>query len=384
MKEYWWLNLDIFEIPHDIHFDLQRFASAESEGRTEKATEHKKRKAREEGRVALSKDLPAALVTLITFIMIYFLAKNIFGTIQNSFIYYFENFDKISINDDNILIDYFLFPFLKVFIPIAATAFISAILSNYMQIGFKITFKSIKPKFSKISPNVIKFLQNQVFSVTGLFNFIKSVVKIGIIGLAAYITISSKIEDIKNILFVDGLLNSAIFISNLIFELVLKVLIILLVFSIIDVIFVRWQYEESVKMKRQEVKEEYKELYGDPNVRSRLRQMYQTLLSQKKMLEEVPKADVVITNPTHFAVALFYDKFTDEAPRIIAKGKDRFAQKIKEIAKLNNIFMYENVDLARRLFSEVEVNDILPREMYSLVIIAYKLAMEKKERKIAV
>jgi flagellar biosynthetic protein FlhB len=137
-------------------------------------------------------------------------------------------------------------------------------------------------------------------------------------------------------------------------------------------------------MKKQEVKEEYKELYGDPNVRMRLRQMYQTLLSQRRMLEEVPKADVVITNPTHFAVALRYDKYIDDAPRVIAKGKDRFAQKIKEIARMNDIFMYENVDLARRLFDEVEVNDIIPKAMYSLVIIAYKLAMEHDNRRIAV
>ena len=154
---------------------------------------------------------------------------------------------------------------------------------------------------------------------------------------------------------------------------------VLIFFSIIDIIFVRWQYEQTLKMKKEEVKEEYKELYGDPNVRSRLRQMYQSLLSQKRMLKEVPKADVVITNPTHYAVCLHYDKNIDEAPRVTAKGKDRFAQSIKAEAKKYNIFMYENVMLARTLYNEVEVNDVIPRAMYGLVINAYKLAMEHKK-----
>lgn len=384
MKINWWNDLNVFELTEIIDFNLQRFASAESEGRTEKATEHKKRKAREEGRVALSKELPAALITLFTFIAIYFLSNYIFKIIMETFVFFFENFDKLNILDDKILFDFFLIPFMKIFIPIAVTAFVTAILSNYMQIGFQITFKSIKPKFSKISPNIIKFLKNQVFSVTGFFNFIKSIVKIAIIGIAAYITISSNIEELKDLLFVDGIINSTIFISKLFFDIVFKALIILIIFSIFDILFVKWQYEESLKMKKEEVKEEYKELYGDPNVRMRLRQMYQSLISQKKMLEEVPKADVVITNPTHFAVALYYDKYIDDAPRVKAKGKDRFAQKIKEIAKINNIFMYENIDLARKLYDEVEVNQVIPRTMYSLVIIAYKLAMEHKERKVAV
>ncbi len=384
MKINWWQDIDIIKLPDYLDFNLQRFASAESEGRTEKATEHKKRKAREEGRVALSKELPAAIITLFTFLAIYFLSGYIFKIIMETFVFFFENFDKINILEDKIFFDFFLIPFMKIFIPIAITSFITAILSNYMQIGFKVTLKSIKPKFSKISPNIIRFLKNQVFSVTGLFNFIKSIIKIAIIGITAYVTISSNIEELKDMLFVDGIINSTIFISKLFFEIVFKALIILIIFSIFDILFIKWQYEESLKMKKEEIKEEYKELYGDPNVRMRLRQMYQVLISQKRMLEEVPKADVVITNPTHYAIALFYDKYIDDAPRIKAKGKDRFAQKIKEIAKINNIFMYENIELARKLYDEVEVNQVIPRTMYSLVIIAYKLAVEHKERKVAV
>ena len=377
--KFWWTNVDLFRIPDDFLLDLQRFASAESEGRTEKATEHKKRKAREEGRVALSKEVPAAFITLLTFVAIYFMAGYIYRTLEQMFIYFFENLDKIDLVNDNIFVDHFLMTFLKVFLPIAAIAFISAILSNYIQIGFKITVKAIKPNFKKVSPNIIKFIQNQILSPTGLFNFIKSLIKIIIIGGMAYLTIKGNINELKDLLFVESIFYSFIFIAKMIFDIVFKTVIILLIFSIVDIIFVKWQYEESLKMKKEEIKEEYKELYGDPNIRRRLRQMYQTILSQRKMLEEVPKADVVITNPTHYAVALHYDRYVDEAPRVTAKGKDKFAQKIKEVARINNVFMYENVALARSLYSEVEVNEIIPRAMYGLVIHAYKLSMENKE-----
>lgn len=368
-------------IPHNFVLDLQRFASAESEGRTEKATEHKKRKAREEGRVALSKELPAVIITLLSFILIYFLARYFYITLYNLFLYTLENACTIDIFKDNIFKDLIIIPFLKIFGPVAAIAFISAIFSNYLQIGLKFTIKSIKPKLNKISPNIFKFFKNQVFSVTGLFNLIKSIIKIGIIMLVAYFTLYKEIEGFKNILFVENVFYSIIFIFKIIFSVVLKTMLILLVFSILDILFVRWQYEESLKMRKEEIKEEYKELYGDPNVRSRLRQMYQAILSQKKMLAEVPKADVVITNPTHYAVALHYDRYIDEAPRVTAKGKDKFAQKIKEIAKENDVYMYENVALARMLYNEVDVNDVIPSTMYGLVINAYKLAMQHKQMK---
>lgn len=371
---------DIFFIPDDFHFDLQRFASAEAEGRTEKPTEHKKRKAREEGRVALSKEIPSALITLFCFLLIYFLADYSFRTIKDLFIYTFENINTLDLSDNKIFFELFLIPFLKIFLPVAVVAYIIAALSNYLQIGLKFTFKAIKPDFKKISPNVFKFIKNQVLSVTAFFNLIKSIVKVIIIAFICYSTIKGNIENIEAIIFIDSLLFSFIFFCKLAFSIILKTTIALLIFSIVDILFVRWHFEETLKMKKEEVKEEYKELYGDPNVKMRLRKMYQTLLSQKKMLDEVPKADVVITNPTHYAVALHYDKFTDDAPRVTAKGKDSFALKIKETAIKNDVYVYENPPLARALYTDVEVNDIIPRAMYGLVVNAYKLALEYKEK----
>jgi flagellar biosynthetic protein FlhB len=355
--------------------DLQRFASAEAEGRTEKATEHKKRKAREEeGRVALSKEVPGALISLLSFSAIYFLGNYIITTFMQTFEYIFQNLTTLDITDGTMFVELFVIPVAKIFLPVSAIAFITAILGNYLQIGIKFSVKTIKPNFKKINPNVIKFLTNQVFAPQGLFNLVKSVVKIGIIGLAAFIAIRGNLGEIKGLIFNENLFYSFVFFTKIAFGIVLKATIVLLVFSIIDIIFVRWQFEESLKMKKQEVKEEVKELYGDPNVRARLRQMYQSIMSQKKMLGEVPASDVVITNPTHYAIALRYDSAVDDAPRVLAKGKDKFALQIMEVAREHDIYIYRNVPLARSLYSDVEVNDIIPREMYSLVIHAYKLA----------
>lgn len=376
----WYNQHNLFEIPADFCFDIQRFASAEAEGRSEKATEHKRRKAREEGRVALSKEIPAVIITLLSFLTIYFLAKYIFETMYVTFRYTFENIATLDLTMEDVFFKLFLTPFLKIFIPIAIAAFIAALLSNYLQIGVKFSVKAIKPNFKKVNPNVFKFLANQVFSVSGFFNFLKSIVKIVIIGAVAFFTITGKLEEIRNILFVDNIFYSFLFIIKIIFSLVVKTILILLVFSIVDLLFVRWQFEEQLKMTKQEIKEEHKELYGDPKVKAKLKQMYQTIMSEKKMLDEVPKADVVITNPTHYAVALHYDKNVDEAPRVIAKGKDAFAQKIKETARQHRVYIHENVALARTLYNDVEINDIIPRAMFGLVINAYKFAMRAKER----
>lgn len=361
-------------------FDLQRFASAESEGRTEKATEHKKKKAREEeGKVALSKELPSSLVTLFSFLVLYFLGSYYFKVLYDITKYTITNIFNFNLNEEKIYYDLLLIPMAKIFLPIAITAFIVALLANYLQIGFKFSPKVIKPDLKKISPNIFKFFKNQVFSINGAFNLFKSLIKIGIICIITFITIAGQIEKIKETIFVESILNSTLFIGGLCFDLVIKASLVLVVFSIIDILYTRWKYEEELKMKKQEVKEEYKEMYGDPHVKQRLRQMYNNLLSQKKMLEEVPKADVVVTNPTHYAVALRYNPALENAPRVIAKGKDKFAQKIKDVAREYDIYMYENVHLARTLYNEVELNEIIPVEMYGLVINAYKFAIQHKE-----
>ncbi|HPO49553.1 MAG TPA: EscU/YscU/HrcU family type III secretion system export apparatus switch protein, partial [Spirochaetota bacterium] len=297
-----------------------------------------------------------------------------------TFLYVFQNIRNLDLRDPKIYYDILIIPCVKIFTPIAVVAVIVGIASNYGQIGFRFSPKAIKPNFQKLIPNVFKFFKNQVFSISSAFNLVKSIVKVAIIVAISYMLTMGKIQEIQNLMNNEDLFYALTFISKLCFDLILQVLIVLLVMAFVDYIFVRWQFEEQMKMKKQEVKEEYKELYGDPNVKGRLKQMYRDILSQKKMLNEVPKADMVITNPTHYAVALKYESSVDSAPRVIAKGEDKFAQMIKEVAKEYDIFMYENVPLARTLYNEVEVNDIIPSNLYSLVINAYRLLYEKRQK----
>ncbi len=361
---------------YGINFDLQRFASAESEGRTEKATEHKKRKAREEGRVALSKEIPASVISIIGFSTVALLAVNIFEEIVTLMLYVIENITTIDIRSNELFYNIFLFPFIKSCLPVALTIFVIALISNYAQIGFQITPKGLKADFKKVMPDLIKYVKNQIISPQGAFNLIKSIVKVLIIFFISYITINGYLERIIELIYEKDIIVPFIFTAKVTLELAVKASVVLLVFAFADLIFVKWNFEESLKMKKEEIKEEQKELYGDPQVKAKIKQAYQMMMSQEKMLKDVPNADVVITNPTHYAVAIRYDKSLEDAPRVIAKGEDEFAQKIKAVARANDIYTYENVMLARQLYGSVEVNDIIPSEYWGFVITALKLAYQ--------
>ena len=365
----------------NIPFDLQRFASAESEGRTEKATEHKKRKAREEGRVALSKEIPAVAVAIAAFGTMVILGKYIFKILRNSFVYIFENYQNLSLHNPQLYFDTLIFPMVKLFLPMAIVAFVVALVSNYGQIGgMKFYSKPLIPDFKRVNPNIFKFFQKQVFSPIGAFNLLKSIVKVVIIVAVAFFVIKSHIMEIMDLFNMD-ISAGFIFMLKVCVKIVFFVMILMLIFSIADVFFVHKQHEEELKMKKEEVKQEFKDLEGDPQVKSKLKQMYQSLLSQQKILNDiVPQADVVITNPTHFAVALRYDRVVDDVPRVIAKGQDEFAQKIKKVAAEHGIYLYENVPLARKLYADVKINDYVPETMWTLVVTALKLAYEHKEK----
>ena len=365
----------------NIPFDLQRFASAESEGRTEKATEHKKRKAREEGRVALSKEIPAVAVAIAAFGTMVILGKYIFKVLRNSFVYIFENYQNLSLHNPKLYFDTLIFPMVKLFLPMAIVAFVVALVSNYGQIGgMKFYSKPLIPDFKRVNPNIFKFFQKQVFSPIGAFNLLKSIVKVVIIVAVAFFVIKSHIMEIMDLFNMD-ISAGFIFMLKVCVKIVFFVMILMLIFSIADVFFVHKQHEEELKMKKEEVKQEFKDLEGDPQVKSKLKQMYQSLLSQQKILNDiVPQADVVITNPTHFAVALRYDRVVDDVPRVIAKGQDEFAQKIKKVAAEHGIYLYENVPLARKIYADVKINDYVPETMWTLVVTALKLAYEHKEK----
>ncbi|HNY22891.1 MAG TPA: flagellar biosynthesis protein FlhB [Treponemataceae bacterium] len=360
--------------------DLQWFA-AEDEGRTEDPTEYKLRKAREEGRVAKSQELNGAIVLLLPVLTLIGFAPSMLDTFTEMLRFYFSRSTTMEITDPAIFRAFIKY-FVALSLPVTVTALVAGVLSNVLQNGgFIFSLKPITPQFSKIVPNFGKFFSKALFSAEGLFNFAKSIGKVAIISAISYVTIKGEIPKLVTMLN-SGLWNSVAFIASMTARLLVTAGILFLAISVPDYLFQRRQFMESLKMSKQEIKEEYKQMEGDPLVKSRLRQRMRELLSQN-MAVNVPKADVIITNPTHFAVAMQWDRSTMRAPMLTAKGQDALALKIKEIARENDVPIVENKPLARALYAEVEIGDMIPDEYYQAlaVILAKVYALDSRKSK---
>lgn len=349
---------------YDIH--LQWFA-AEDEGRTEDPTEQKIRKAREDGKVAKSNEFTSAVVLLFPIIAIGILSPYLLDTMQEMVTFYLRISTEYDVLSDTQLVPSFFSFFIRLFAPPALVAFTAALLANILQVGFLFSTKPITPDFSKIAPNFPKFFQKAFFSGEALFNFWKSIMKVVVIGIIAYINIRMEIETI--IKFVNAHYEySFIQIAGIAFRILIESALAMLVLSLPDYFFQRHQHRESLKMTKQEVKEERKTMEGDPLVKSRMRERMRDLLNQN-MLQNVPEADVVVTNPTHFAVGLEWKQEKMNAPMVVAKGQDNIAQRIKEIARENEVPIIENKPLARALYAEVEIGDEIPEQYYEVMAI---------------
>lgn len=369
-------------IPEDDLFwiDLQWFA-AEDEGRTEDPTEYKLRKAREEGRVAKSQELNGALVLLIPALVLVALAPGMMNTCTEMIRFFLLRSTTTEINDP-VLAQAFLRYFIKLVLPIAASAVLAGLASNLVQNGgFIFSVKPIAINMGKISPNFPKYFKRVLFSSEGLFNLAKSLMKVGVIAFVAYLTIRGEVPRLVSMLST-SLWQAIVFVASLAARILLVSAIIFIAISVPDYVFQRRQFIESLKMTRQEIKEEYKQMEGDPLVKSRLRQRMRELLSQNMMVN-VPKADVVITNPTHFAVAMQWDRSTMRAPMLTAKGADLQAQRIKQLARENDVPIVENKPLARALYAEVEIGDMIPDEYYQAlaVILAKVYALDSRKQR---
>jgi flagellar biosynthetic protein FlhB len=356
--------------------DLQWFA-AEDEGRTEEPSEYKIRKAREEGRVAKSQELIGALVLLLPALVILFLAPSMLRTCVEMLRFFFLRAAEADPITDRIVLGVFFTYLIRLVLPITAAAMASAVFANVVQTGFLFTTQPLTPNFSKILPHFGRYFQ-RIFSMEGLFNFGKSIVKMAIIGTVAYFLIRSDIGKLAN-LQTAGLWTGISTVASLAIRMLIISALLLLALSIPDFMFQRWQYRESLKMSREEVKEERKMYEGDPLVRSRLRQRMRELLS-RNMAVNVPKADVVITNPTHFAVALEYHQGM-EGPLVTAKGADEMALRIRRIARENEVPLVEHKPLAQALFKETEIGDFVPMKYWeaiaAVLVHVYRLDAER-------
>ncbi|MHB9295622.1 putative flagellar biosynthesis protein FlhB [Pillotina sp. SPG140] len=361
-----------------LFIDLQWFA-AEDEGRTEEPTEYKIRKTREEeGRVAKSQELIGAVGLLFPALVIILLAPSMVRTCVEMIRFFFLRSTELDPTRDGIAFGAMLRYFVQLVWPVVVIALVAALFSNIVQVGFVFTTQPIAPKFSRIIPQFSKFF-GRIFSAEGMFNFFKSLIKMGIIGTVAFIIIRSNINQLANLQTTD-LWTGISFIALLAAQMLIISALLLIVLSIPDYMFQRWQYRESLKMSKEEVKEERKMYEGDPTVRSRLRQRMREIL-RSNMAINVPKADVVITNPTHYAIALEYDRTKMIAPQVTAKGEDEMALRIRKLALDAGVPLVENKPLARTLYAETDVGDFVPEQYWEVVAMVLSSVAALNERR---
>jgi flagellar biosynthetic protein FlhB len=339
--------------------------------RTEKATPKKREEARKKGQVAISREVSSAVVLLASLGFFYFAGSWMFWSLsgvmtrvfQNIGTLRFDNIDDASVFSLEVLTRLFeiLIPFL---LPLAILGFAA----NILQVGFKITTEAIAPKLNKLNP--ISGMKRFV-SIKSLVELAKSVVKILFIGTIAYFLVKSDMKAFPLLVHQD-VGQILVFIARVSLKLSFFVCLALIILGILDFLYQRWQYQEDLKMTKQEVKDEQKQTYGDPKVKSRIRSM-QLEMARRRMMEAVPEADVVITNPTHLAIALKFRAEEMVAPLVVAKGAGHVAQRIKEIATEHQVALVEDKPLAQALFKMVELGDYIPAELYRAVaeVLAY-------------
>ena len=353
-----------------IKLNLQLFAKDGPGGeKTEPASQKKLDDARKKGQVAKSKEIvnAAFLVIVFAFLQMYvgsmgesFIES--FTKIYNIIPKYARNAEDINVNVALAVLGDILMSILTLIAPFLALALLIYFIGDLVQVKWKISGEALKPKFKNLNPvNGVK----RMFSKQSLINLLKSV---AIVFICVYI-IYTEIVDKINALY--GLYNVSLtqgigYAGDIIFSIALKISAVYLVVGVIDYVFQKGKFKQDMMMTKQEVKDEYKQSEGDPTVRQQIRRKMREV-SQRRMMQKLPEADVVITNPTHFAVAIKYDLALAKAPVVIAKGEDFLAQKIKEVARENNIEIVENKPLARALYHSVDIDEEIPQELYQAV-----------------
>jgi flagellar biosynthetic protein FlhB len=257
------------------------------------------------------------------------------------------------------------------------TVVIAAILGNVLQIGVLFSAESVTPKISKIDP--IKGFQ-RLFSMRSFVELIKSIFKICIIGTVAYFVVKDETDNVL-VLMEQSAWGTMNYLGRISFKILLSTTIVLIALAILDYVYQRWEYEKSLRMTKQEIKDEYKNTEGDPLIKARIRRI-QREAAQKRMMSEVPKADVVITNPTHLAIAIKYDHENMQAPMVVAKGANIIAEKIKQIAGENDVLIVEDKPLAQVLYKMVDINDLIPEDLYKAVAEVLAFVYDQKKKRI--
>lgn len=354
-----------------LEYNLQFFAKEGMGGeKTEPATQKKLDDARKEGQVAKSREIANGMGLLALFLILRFYV-GIMGTqLMGVFQSVYNKIPDVTTfwhgympeTDISAIFKWFVLRLLLIIAPILIIGVIVAFLCDVVQVKWKPTTKPLKPKFNKMNP-ISGF--KKIISVNSLVELIKSIAKILLIVYICYGYLQDKWVILFNLYDVT-LLQALQVISKTVTDLGIRIAALYMIIALADYIYQKVKFKNDMKMTKQEIKEEYKQQEGDPQIKGKIRQKMMEA-SRRRMMQDLPKADVVITNPTHYAVAIKYDPEVADAPLVIAKGEDYLAARIKEIAKENHIEIVENKPLARMLYANVDVGQAVPPELYQAV-----------------
>lgn len=355
--------------------DLQFFAGE----KTEPATPRKKKEAREKGQVARSPEIPAAVGLMTAMLALALFGSQFLSGFKQLFMvslhsYHKGVFDAEMVNAVSMeMLTMALWPLL----PFLGIVMGAGILANLLQVGPLLTFDPVKPKLERMNP-----LEGakRILSLRSVVDLFKSILKVLIVGGIAYLLLWNERYRLLQ-LFHYPLGEIERFIYDLLFRLGLSLSVTLLIIALFDYLFQRYEYMKNLRMTKQEVKDEWKKIEGDPLIKSKIRER-QRQMAMLRMMQEVPKADVVVTNPTHFAVGIKYEAGKMKAPVVIAKGQDYLALRIKEVAKAHEIPLMENKPLAQALYHRVEIGETIPEDLFKAVaeVLAYVYHLKQRKR----
>lgn len=353
--------------------DLQFFAGE----KTEKATPKKRQDERKKGKVVKSQDVNTGILLLSTFMILF-----VFGSyMKNGMLALMTHFFSETIHQDitmqsvRKLLTNASLETAKLLAPVLIAAFIAGFAANLMQIGFLFTTESMNFDLKRMDP--IKGFK-RIFSMRAIVELLKSLLKISFIGTITFMVIWFYRDKMMMLAFKTPA-DSLSFFGQVTIVMGLSSILALLFLAVFDYAYQRYDYEKQMRMSKQDIKDEYKNIEGDPFIKSKIKER-QRQMSMRRMMADVPKADVIITNPTHFAVAIKYDENEASAPYVLAKGADHIAMKIKEIARAHDIITLENRPLARAMYADVEIGQVIPEQFFQAVaeVLAYVYKLEKK------
>lgn len=347
--------------------------------KTEKATSKKRSDERKKGNIFMSKDVITVASLFIMFYSLKFLFPGIYTNIKEFLLRHISYAGTVTSLSESFLKDLtigFIIAIAKIAVPLLLISMLVAIVATEAQTKGLFVTSNLKPKFSKLNPiNGLK----KMFSLKSLIEILKGLVKITILFVIIYIYFKSELVEFPRTLHMD-LVSSVIFLLDRVMNLVIYVSMAFVAISMFDYMYQRWEYERSIRMSKEDIKEEYKQMEGDPKIKAKIKEN-QRKLAMSRMMQAVPSADVVVRNPTHYAIALRYDIEKDIAPIVIAKGQDEVALRIVEVAEENHVTVLENKPLARALYATTEINGVIPMEYYGTIaeLLVYVYRLNGKE-----